>query len=152
MQRVAAAQAMFHSQLQESTSLRSKMQDWASNFGYQKPYFKRSVALTAELRTNADTDFYHKFWSAGASCHNTPSDGAVTFQGDHGTAAASSNTKRYGPGQLTHYFKHILNTQAKILATNNKTQYDIFYGLSPKRPGGANRALEFYPPTCAYGP
>jgi hypothetical protein len=80
MQRVAAAQTMFHSQLQEGTSLRSKMQDWASDFGYQKPYFKRSVALTAELRTNSDTDFYHKFLSAGASCHNTPSDGAIIFK------------------------------------------------------------------------
>ena len=47
---------------------------------------------------------------------------SVIFQGDHGTAAASSTTKRYGPGQRARYLKHILDSQSKILATDSNTQ------------------------------
>lgn len=78
--------------------------------------------LNAELRTNEDTDFCRKLLSAGARCHNTKSHGAVIFQGDHGTAAASSITKRFGPGQRARYFKHILDSKAKTLATDSNTQ------------------------------
>ena len=152
MQRIAAAPAAFHIQPQEDKSLRSKIAGLGLGFWVSKASYHMVGGLNAELRTNEDTDFCLKLLSAGACCHNTKSHGAVIFQGDHGTAAASSTTKRFGPGQRARYFKHILDSQAKTLATNNNTKCDIFYGLSPKRPGGANLALEFYPPTCAYGP
>ncbi len=152
MQRIAAAPAAFHIQPQEDKPLRSKIAGLGLGFWVSKALYHMVGGLNAELRTNEDTDFCLKLLSAGACCHNTKSHGAVIFQGDHGTAAASSTTKRFGPGQRARYFKHILDSQAKTLATNNNTKCDIFYGLSPKRPGGANLALEFYPPTCAYGP
>ena len=92
------------------------------DFGCQKPYFKWWAALTqscAQMRIQISVS---KLLSAGARCHHTPSQGAVIFQGDHGTAAASSTTKRYGPAQRAPYFKHIVDTQAEILGTDSKAE------------------------------
>jgi glycosyltransferase involved in cell wall biosynthesis len=122
MQQIAAAPAAFHIQPQEDNSLRPKIAGLGLGFWVSKALYHRVGGLNAELRTNEDTDFCLKLLSAGARCHNTKSHGAVIFQGDHGTAAASSTTKRYGPGQRARYFKHILDSQAEILATDSNAQ------------------------------
>jgi GT2 family glycosyltransferase len=122
MQQIAAAPAAFHIEPQEDNSLRPKIAGLGLGFWVSKALYHRVGGLNAELRTNEDTDFCLKLLSAGARCHNTKSHGAVIFQGDHGTAAASSTTKRYGPGQRARYFKHILDSQAEILATDSNTQ------------------------------
>ena len=71
---------------------------------------------------------------------------SVIFQGDHGTATASSTTKRYGPGQRARYFKHILDSQSKILATDSNTQVWLWkrYLKMAARAGG----LESYQTLC----
>jgi hypothetical protein len=71
---------------------------------------------------------------------------SVIFQGDHGTAAASSTTKRYGPGQRARYLKHILDSQSKILATDSNTQVWLWkrYLKMAARAGG----LESYQTLC----
>ena len=103
-----------------------------------KALFQMVGGINTELRTNEDTDFCLKLLSAGARCHHTPSHGAVIFQGDHGTAAASSTTKRYGPAQRARYFKHIVNTQAEILATDSKAEVWVWkrYLKMAARSGG----------------
>ena len=118
----AAAQTVFHIQPQVGRSLRSKIAGLGLGFWVSKTLFQKVGGINPELRTNEDTDFCLKLLGAGARCHNTPSQGAVIFQGDHGRAAASSTTKRYGPRQRARYFKHILDSQAEILATDSKTQ------------------------------
>ena len=122
MQHAAAAQTVFHIQPQVGRSLRSKIAGLGLGFWVSKTLFQKVGGINPELRTNEDTDFCLKLLGAGARCHNTPSQGAVIFQGDHGRAAASSTTKRYGPRQRARYFKHILDSQAEILATDSKTQ------------------------------
>ena len=122
MQHAAAAQTVFHIQPQVGRSLRSKIAGLGLGFWVSKTLFQKVGGINPELRTNEDTDFCLKLLGADARCHNTPSQGAVIFQGDHGRAAASSTTKRYGPRQRARYFKHILDSQAEILATDSKTQ------------------------------
>ncbi|MGB4518670.1 MAG: glycosyltransferase family 2 protein [Planktomarina temperata] len=122
MQHAATAQTVFHIQPQAGRSLRSKIAGLGLGFWVSKTLYQKVGGINPELRTNEDTDFCLKLLGAGARCHNTPSQGAVIFQGDHGRAAASSTTKRYGPRQRARYFKHILDSQAEILATDSKTQ------------------------------
>ena len=122
MQRVAAARTSFHIQPHEIASLKPKLAGLDVGFWVSKALFKMVGGINTELRTNEDTDFCLKLLSAGARCHHTPSHGAVIFQGDHGTDAASSTTKRYGPAQRARYFKHIVDTQAEILATDSTAE------------------------------
>lgn len=122
MQRIAATQAVFHIQPQEGPSLRPKIAGLGLGFWVSKSLFQMVGGINAGLRTNEDTDFCLKLLSAGARCHTTPSQGAVIFQGNHGSAAAGSTTKRYGPAQRAQFFKHILDSQAKILATDRKAE------------------------------
>ena len=111
MQRVAAARTSFHIQPHETAPLKPKLAGLGVGFWMSKALFQMVGGINTELRTNEDTDFCLKLLSAGARCHHTPSHGAVIFQGDHGTAAASSTTKRYGPAQRARYFKHIIDNR-----------------------------------------
>ena len=122
MQRVAAARTSFHIQPHETASLKPKLAGLGVGFWVSKALFQMVGGINTELRTNEDTDFCLKLLSAGARCHHTPAHGAVIFQGDHGTDAASSTTKRYGPAQRARYFKHIVDTQAEILATDSTAE------------------------------
>ncbi|MBT5302307.1 MAG: hypothetical protein HOL33_09105, partial [Tateyamaria sp.] len=122
MQRIAAARTSFHIRPHETTSLKPKLAVLGVGFWVSKALFQMVGGINKELRTNEDTDFYLKLLSACARCHHTPSQGAVIFQGDHGTAAANSTTKHYGPAQRARYFKQIVDTQAEILATDSKAE------------------------------
>ena len=138
MQRIAAARTSFHIRPHETTSLKPKLAVLGVGFWVSKALFQMVGGINTELRTNEDTDFYLKLLSAGARCHHTPSQGAVIFQGDHGTAAANSTTKHYGPAQRARYFKQIVDTQAEILATDSKAEVWVWkrYLKMAARSGG----------------
>ena len=59
---------------------------------------------------------------AQLSIHGARPDFCAMIVVNDGTAAASSTTKRFGPRQRARYFKHILDSQAKTLATDSNTQ------------------------------
>ena len=138
MQRIAAARTSFHIQPHETASLKPKLAGLGVGFWVSKALFQMVGGINTELRINEDTDFCLKLLSAGARCHHTPSHGAVIFQGDHGTAAASSTTKRYGPAQRAPYFKYIVDTQAEILGTESKAEAWLWkrYLMMAARSGG----------------
>ena len=122
MQRIAAARTSFHIRPHKTTSLKPKLAGLGVGFWVSKALFQTVGGINTELRKNEDTDFYLKLLSAGARHHHTSSPGAVIFQGDHRTAAANSTTKRYWPAQRARNFKHIVDTQAEILATDSKAE------------------------------
>ena len=104
-------------------SIKSKLAGFGVGFWVSKDLFELVDGINPKLQTNEDTDFCLRLLNAGAQCHKCTGTGAIIFSGDHGSTSAQSTTKRHSAKQRASYFKHIIETNAGILATDPKTMH-----------------------------
>ena len=120
MKTLTAKPGLFHFDAQEDQSIKSKLAGLGQGFWVSKSLFEKVGGIDPNLKTNEDTDFCLRLLSAGGQPHKTIGIGAFIFTGDRGRSAAQSTTKLHGPKQRASYFKHIIDTNSEILATDPK--------------------------------
>ena len=120
MKTLTAKPGLFHFDAQEDQSIKSKIAGLGQGFWVSKSLFEKVGGIDPNLKTNEDTHFCLRLLSAGGQCHKTIGVGAFIFTGDRGRNEAQSTTKRHGPKQRASYFKHIIDTNSEILATDPK--------------------------------